>query len=160
MCVTQVRKYILRLIISNRFQIYVILNCIVQEIFLRLAIRFQSSMESTNKDFVPNGNEKNYDRGIRILIITNRDKPNLWVRTIPATLRKTFLWKSREDPTRERMVQIPFRLVSSLHCEMPPNESNRKIFILFFKFFSSQSRQNGKSEKSILTFLREEIEKK
>ncbi len=78
--VTQVRKYILRLIISNRFQIYVILNCIVQEIFLRLAIRFQSSMESTNKDFVPNGNEKNYARGTRILILTNRDKPNLWVR--------------------------------------------------------------------------------
>ncbi len=54
------------LIISHRFQIYVILNCIVQEIFLRLAIRFQSSMESTNKDFVPNGNEKNYARGICI----------------------------------------------------------------------------------------------
>ena len=107
------------LIISNRFQIYVILNCIVQEIFLRLAIRFQSSMESTNKDFVPNGNEKNYARGIRILIITNRDKPNLWVRigfaiTIPATLRKTFLWKSREDLTRERMVEIPARIMSSL----------------------------------------------
>jgi hypothetical protein len=117
-------------------------------------------MESTNKDFVPNGNEKNYACGIRILILRNRDKPNLWVRigfaiTIPATLRKISLLKSREDLTWERMVEIPFRLVSSLPSEMPPNESNRKIFILFFKFFSSQSRQNGRSEKCILTFLRE-----
>ena len=113
-------------------------------------------MESTNKDFVPNGNEKNYDRGIRILILTNRDKPRIgFAIPIPATLRKTFHWKSREDLTRERMVEIPFRLVSSLPSEMPPNESNRKIFILFFKFFSSQSRQNGRSEKCILTFLRE-----
>jgi hypothetical protein len=129
-------------------------------------------MESTNKDFVPNGNEKNYDRGI--CICTNpyesrQTKPlgKDWIGDydsdfrfpIPATLRKTFLWKSREDLTRERMVEIPFRLVSCLPCEMPPNESNRKIFILFFKFFSSQSRQNGKSEKCILTFLREEINK-